>query len=445
MFIDVLFSILFLLLPIYFYLQLRLAGYRLLTINIVPIASIGLFLFSYLGLLPLYFQWDEYRVATGITDKLLVFKILLISGGAISCFLWGVIIWQKALSTQNKSLILFKMRRVKSIEVLLLLLLLLLALAVLIIYLSKIDQPAIMVAIKEGAKAGSVARSKMGNDFIGKYHWYKLFMNDLLHFVSFALFASWLLSHKKWIGGLFFISFVQCTFVTTMAIEKAPFAYYLVGLFMVVILIRCNGKIPVKSVLKLTFSIIFFLMIFYVFFMGSGSILSAFSSVLSRAFSGSIAPAYFYLEYFPEHQDYLLGRTFPNPGGVFPYTPVRYTVEVMSWKFPHLQEIGVIGSAPMAFWGEAYANFGLLGIPIISLVIGGGFYLVGYMLHKIQPTAIWVGFYVWLILLFKDVSVTGFSQFLFNPYLILITFIFLLITILAHRGRINLIKGFGYE
>ncbi|MBF4349498.1 oligosaccharide repeat unit polymerase, partial [Vibrio anguillarum] len=118
------------------------------------------------------------------------------------------------------------------------------------------------------------------------------------------------------------------------------------------------------------------------------------------------------------YQEYLLGRSFPNPGGLMPYEPYRYTIEVMNWLFPDLVETGVVGTAPTVFWGEAYANFGPLGIPIVAFIIGCLIALVSYLVSKLEINPLTIGFFVWLILIFKDLSVTGFSDYLYNIYII---------------------------
>ena len=44
----------------------------------------------------------------------------------------------------------------------------------------------------------------------------------------------------------------------------------------------------------------------------SDDLLGAGASTVSRAFAGSIQPAYHYLEFFPEVQGYLMGDSFPS-------------------------------------------------------------------------------------------------------------------------------------
>ncbi|EMK6923501.1 oligosaccharide repeat unit polymerase, partial [Vibrio cholerae] len=299
----------------------------------------------------------------------------------------------------------------------------------------QLDQIALIVALTDGANAAKEARSVMGNSFSGKYHWYKLVIHDLGNLVTFTSFAIWLIRKRAKDALLLITALSYSVFVAIMATEKGPMAWLLIGLFMVYFLVRSNGFIPFKKLIPFAFLIVGLLITSYVYFMGSEDVGSALGSVFSRAFSGSILPAYFYLEFFPEYQEYLLGRSFPNPGGLMPYEPYRYTIEVMNWLFPDLVETGVVGTAPTVFWGEAYANFGPLGIPIVAFIIGCLIALVSYLVSKLEINPLTIGFFVWLILIFKDLSVTGFSDYLYNIYIISLSVI--MFAMLAVRGFIR--------
>jgi hypothetical protein len=151
--------------------------------------------------------------------------------------------------------------------------------------------------------------------------------------------------------------------------------------------------------------------------MGSTDFLVALSSVLSRAFSGSIAPAYFYLEYVPAHHGYFWGSTISNIGGIFPYEPVRYTVEIMNWRFPELAREGIVGSMPTVFWGEAYLNFGVVAIPVIGFMMGIMVAVVSYLVSKIELTPLSLALTVWIIIDLKSIAFSGFSEFLPDFYM----------------------------
>lgn len=429
------FLLLFFSIPIFSLFLLRLAGERLNQVSIVNITTVAIYLFSILGTFVLFFQVNEYSYNIGVQDPSLVLVVLFYSAINIVFFIFGVIFLRKIVGFDVVPFSSYEIRNISWIQSKLLLLIFTFCIVVLINYLRQLDRIALIVALTDGANAAKQARSAMGNSFPGKYHWYKLVMHDLGNLVSFTSFAIWL-TRKRAIDALLLIAtFSYSVFVAIMATEKGPMAWLLIGLFMVYFLVRSNGFIPFKKLIPFTFLIVGFLIISYIYFMGSDDVGSALGSVFSRAFSGSILPAYFYLEFFPEHQEYLLGRSFPNPGSLMPYEPYRYTIEVMNWLFPDLIGSGVVGTAPTVFWGEAYANFGPLGIPIVAFIIGCLVAMASSLVSKLEINPLTIGFLVWLILIFKDLSITGFSDYLYNIYIISLAVI--IFAMLAVRGFIR--------
>ena len=433
--LALIFLLLFFSAPVFTLIQLRIAGERLNQVSIVNISTVAFFMFSVLGTFVLFFQLDSYRYSTGVQDPVLVFMVLFYSTINIILFLCGVIFVRKVVGLDVVPFRSFEIKDLSWLQHKLVFFLFLFCVLVLLDYLRQLEQVAIITALKEGASAASQARSDMGNSFPGKYHWYKLVMRDLGNLVTFTSFAIWLKRKRIKDSLTFVFALLYSVFVAIMATEKAPIAWLLIGLFMVYFLVRSNGFIPFKKLIPFALLIVSLLVVAYIYFMGAGDVSSALWSVFSRAFSGSISPAYFYLEFFPEHQEYLLGRTFPNPGGLMPYGPYRYTVEVMNWVFPNLVDSGVVGTAPTVFWGEAYANFGPLGVPVVAFLIGCLVALVSYLVSRIEINPFTIGFLVWLILIFKDLSTTGFSGYFYNIYIISITVT--MIAVLSVRGSIR--------
>jgi len=294
------------------------------------------------------------------------------------------------------------------------------------------------VALSGNIADAKLARSMMGNDFGGKYHLYHLIMHHLFNIVTFALFSAYLLTRKKIILLFFIISFLGSSFSAVMATEKGPFASILIGLLLVYTLTILKRKVPIKIIIIFLIALFSSLTIFYIYFMGSENVVSAIGSILSRALAGSIQPAYYYLEFFPEHQEFLMGRSFPNPGGILPIEPYRITVEVMNWVHPN--DKGIVGSMPTVFWAEAYANFGFFGVLFIPFVVGLLIYIVYYLFDKIENTPIKIGFYVWTMQHFQTISITGFSGFLIDFYLIALTFIIITAIAFANNLKIKYYK-----
>lgn len=271
-------------------------------------------------------------------------------------------------------------------------------------------------------------RSDMGNNFQGSYFLYSIFMRDILQFLIFSFYTQWLLfKEKRDLYMVIFLFFVN-SFVALMATEKAPIIWLIAGLFLVNILVKNKGVIPLKSLMKIIIPAFTILICMYMFFMKSMSISDAFTSVLSRAFTGSITPAYFYLVLFPEYHDYLYGTSFPNPMGIFPYEPFRLTVMVMDWVNPELEQLGIVGTMPTVFWAEIYANFGPVFIAPFAFFVGFMLKLFEGIILKFRHLPLSIGYFVWVILYFKNLSVTSFSNYTLNIPLIIVTLVFILIS-----------------
>ncbi|MCT7506074.1 oligosaccharide repeat unit polymerase [Aliarcobacter cryaerophilus] len=437
--LDIFFVVLFFIFPFIVFKYMDTIGHNIFTISVPVFLIISMFVYAYSGLLPLYFGWDEYRYNMGVQDRALIFQVLIFSIISIVGLLAGFT-YAKVVLKMNNFQKFDYIRQISRKELFVLVGLIGFCFFVLFVYLSKVPSIALFVALSEGASSDShLARSLMGNDFDGKYHWYSLIMHDLFNIVTFTLFSAFLLKKKKIIFLLFLLAFLGSSFAAVMATEKGPFAQILIGLLLVYGISLLKGKIPVKATIILLTILFSSLIVFYIFFMGSKDVFSAFGSIFSRALAGSIQPAYHYLEFFPTHQDFLMGRSFPNPGGILPIEPYRMTVEVMNWVNPN--DKGIVGSMPTVFWAEAYANFGVLGVVFVPFVIGVVVYTVYYFVDKIENTPIKIGFFVWLMQHFKSLSTTGFSGYIIDFYFIMLTFILILSIAFANKFRIKYYKG----
>lgn len=441
---DILFILCYITFPFFAIILMRAIGLSLLKITIPSFLIISMFVFAYIGLLPLYFAWDEYRYVTGIKSKYLVFKVLLYSSWTIISLIFGFAYARYILHFRPVRF--QQIRNINKKEIVILIILMLFSISVFIFYLNQITKIAFFVSMQNSTLDEiNIARSLMGNGFSGKYHWYKLFIHNLQNIITYIFFASWLISKKRLLLLLFFISFLASTFSSVMAAEKGPFVWLLIGLFLTHSLVRLNGEIYLKSIIKLIFILLTVLVVFYIYFSSSRDIFSALLSIFSRSFTGAITPAYFYLEYFPYNQDFLLGRSFPNPMGILPFETFNLTVEIMNWKFPQYQELGIIGTMPTVFWGEIYANFGTIGVLTFPFLVGIGIYFIHTLTSKLENTSIKIGFVVWLILHYRSLAESGISDFMLDFYLIGISGMIFLILAIANEFKIKYYKFKGIK
>lgn len=438
--IDVLFVFSYLMFPLIIYLLMKANGLSICKLTIPSFVILWMFVSAYIGTLALYFGWDNYRYATGVTDKMIMLNVYGFTTWTIFSLVMGYIFSKNIIGFGDIKSTSYNLRSLNKKEKLWLFFLLLFCFAILALYISKVPRVALIVAIVDGYKEAKLARSLMGNDFAGKYHRYHLVMHHILNLVTYVYFANWLYLRKRAAFIVFFIALSGASFAALMATEKGPFAWLLIGLFLTYVLVKKDSKLPLFASIKLVLLLIVSISILYIFFMGSSDIGSAIASVFSRSFTGQIQPAYHYLDFFPVNQEFLFGRSFPNPGGILPFEPYRLTVEVMNFKHPELAIRGVVGSMPTIFWGEMYANFGLIGVLVTPFIVGVVLYAISYMLGLMENTPIKIGLLVWAMLHYKNLAATGLSGFIIDTYLVGILVVVFLVVVLANRGKIKYIR-----
>lgn len=435
-----LFILTFVTVPLFCIILLKLTDIRILDIKIPNIFLMFYFINAYIGIFPLYFYWDKYRYTLGVTNRQIIFKVLVYTSVSLIFIIVGLIIcrqlWKLKLKRNIK-----ETRDLSKKTQLIIYLLFTISIIVLILYLKKLPAIPLLSAIKGSSfEELTRLRSMGGNSFQGKYHWYNLFMRQILLYLSYIAFSQAIIKKNKKDIFFFIVTFIISCFSCLMLNEKAPIVYYFMGLTFTFLISR-QKKINFKSMVLISGLGLSFLSVMYMLFMNmkKRSLLDIFRAIASRLFAGSISPAYFYLEIFPRKQEFLIGRSFPNPRGIFPWEHYRITVEVMNYIAPHLSSVGVTGSAPTVFWGEAYANFGLIGILFFSVVVGLFIYLFQYFIDRYKTiNPIHIGAQVWLILEFQKLTFSGVSRLIFDLNLLVIMALTIILLHMESRRAIRI-------
>lgn len=431
-----LFVILYFIFPILFVFFARLYKFDILRITIPTVLLYSFFIFTYIGNIILYFGLDSQRYELGVQDKAIMFQVFLLTTWSIFSLFIGFIFTSKAFKYSKTMHLMPPTHQLSKSEIYILLFICVLCLFISFIYMQFVPNVAIWTLFTKGIKAAKVARSQMGNDFAGKHHWFSLFFRHLPFVITFVFFSNWLIAKNLKSFLLFFSIFLFTVFLSVMSIEKGPLVYLILGLFFTYLITCKRSQLDMKSIIFLTPFLLLSLIVMYSLFVGTKDIFSSIISILSRTFTGQLQPAYHYLEYFPDHHEFLWGRSFPNPSNILPHEPFRLSVEVMNWKFPKLKELNIVGSMPAMFWGELYANFGKLGVVIIPFFVGAGLYVVNAFVCSFEKTPLTVGFYVWLILHYMNLSGTSLSGYILDFYLFGILFFIAAIQLIKKRSNI---------
>lgn len=426
-------------LPFLWNYLLKTAGLSLRRLTIPGFVILAFYVFQYVGVPVLYLQLDEYR-ASFVHDRMLVIRVFSYTAVTMTLMMLGFIAGRSFLGPLDG----YGAGEIKAgnrSQVACLVVLIGICFLVLLAYLSKVgsDKIALLGVMRLGDEVQvEVARSAMVNAFEGKYHRYDMFMNKLLLFCVYAVFAQCLLKPGRGNRVFFSVVFLIASFSMTMAIEKGPMANFLIALFLVYVLVKRDGVIPVRGAVLVCVVLLAVLVVFYMSFSNVGSPWKAVLSVASRAFTGQIQPACHYLQYFPHRHDFLLGSSFPNPGNILPFRHYPLTVEMMAWYNPAMSEMGVVGSMPTVYWGEMYANFGLPGVLLPPFFVGFVLYWLNRLALRLSPDPIAVALYVWMMMHFKNLSGSSLSGYFLDDYALVTLLSFFAIAFASGRGAVRL-------
>ncbi|WP_215037094.1 O-antigen polymerase [Bacillus sp. ISL-37] len=370
--------------------------------------------------------WNEYSVNINITDQTTILKLWSYSSLSLFLILIGFWYSKNVLKLDIQSYPQFKehnlqIKGLNSRSYVLAIFIFIISCFVFLLYLTKIPKIPI-IAMLTGANTMEVQllRSLATNDFSG-YLWYSLFFNQIMVFISFIFFANLLIKQTRLSILIFAFTFLITSFALIVPTHKAPIILYLLGLGIIYLLVK-GKKIKVGFIIKIGVISVPILILMYQYIMGMQGrpIIDVVQAILSRLFIGQISPAYFYLEIFPDIEEFKFGSTFPNPGGIFPWENYRLTVEVANLWFPDRAASGVVGSAPTVFWGEMYVNFGFLGVIFSSIVVGIILSVSQHLINNLKVNSISISIYVMLIFEFIKLTQTGFSMLFFNFRLLVI-------------------------
>lgn len=442
--IDLLFLLAWGVLPLIWHYLLKVAHLRLAVFSIPTLLILFIYLFQYIGIPILYFQLDDYR-AYFVTEKARVLQVFFFTSITITLLILGFIAARinhgKLSWSIDKISLQIELNRKKQRYSIISIVLLIVGCSVLFLYFTKIgyDNIAILSLFNETELSSHQLRSKMGNDFDGKYHWYQFGKRDILVFLSLSLFSCLLLKGNRLVKILLTLTLLATTFSLILATEKAPFVVFVLMLFFCRALILDDKVIlSGRKIIKIVLSVLSIQIIFYMNFMDSSSVISAISSASSRILTGQLQPAYHYLEIFPTHIGFLWGQSFPNPGGWLPFENFRLTVEVMHYVNARLDSSGIVGSMPTIFWGEAYANFGVMGVFIVPLFIGYFIYYLNILLYQLQPNPLSIALFIYTAEYISRLSGTGFSNYLVSLPLFLMMTVSFIALFFVNNGKIKI-------
>lgn len=254
-----------------------------------------------------------------------------------------------------------------------------------------------------------------------------------IHFTPLLSYIVYVYKEKykdlKW-NILFYILVILSILIVTYDLSKAPLLMYILGFIILRVLIK--KEIKTSTILILGSSLAALIVTMYFVFYGVKD-LSFFSKLnqgpLGRVIFTQIAGLYLHFQYFPDVEPYLAGASFPNLiTRFFGIESIRSARVVMALANPEGVENGTAGVMNTLFIGEAYANFGWLGMFFSVIYVGIVIQLINILFIKYFPkNPITIGIFAYLTVLISRTITGGFIDFIYNPLLICIVILYFII------------------
>lgn len=246
-----------------------------------------------------------------------------------------------------------------------------------------------------------------------------LYAIPVLSFLAFGFFIA--TKKRRW-GMLFAVLFVASIIVKTYNFAKAPIVLYL--LILMIIFIVYNGGISIKILIACGSFGVVLLVMGYQLLGSSNGYLDIYNGILGRTFFTQFGTLCMHFEAFSEYFDFLHGRSlYPTMLSILGMDPdthirsARVVMELYNTEDVYSGEAGVMNTV---FIGEAYANWGVLGIFLGILWIGIVLTVCFVLFMKLKKNAITIAYYGIISTTISGWDLEGgFTDYLYNSTYIL--------------------------
>ncbi len=291
-----------------------------------------------------------------------------------------------------------------------------------------------------------------GHPFVKNYILLQASFTSVMAYTSYVY---WRIKKKrKYLIWFSCLSLVVAVFALS-SLVKSPILYFLLGLVLTQTMIA--GKIKIKKIFILMISFFFLVGALSIFFQGTFygtgkaiTLLNILSTGVKtfyhRAIYVQLVCSYMCFDIFPRLHPHLwfstTGRFIHDMLGLT-YNP-NYGLIVMHFFRPQLVAAGTAGHATTIFIGEAWANFGILGVLISPLWIGFFIQAFNIFFLKLKKTPFNLALYIQFTILIPITSgIIGFYYpcWIFE-YLVIIFMVFIFASILksAHKKSLQVKK-----
>ena len=271
-------------------------------------------------------------------------------------------------------------------------------------------------------------RQSGSRGFGGNQYVKNLLMSTLTPFVSYLCYIYYRATKSRSWRDMFFFMAILSVIVLTYDFSKSPIITYLLGIYLLeVIMGNVQNNIRFN---KLAISAVLIILFFYVIVFDVGdSLFSIYSGPLGRIIFTQIATLFLHIEAFPLRHPFLSGASFNSWMSIFfpAAEGLRSGRVVMTIYNAAGVETNTAGVMNTVFIGEAYANFGYVGIIIAPIIFGIVIGFFAYMLPGLKKSPITMLLYVQMTIQFITMVEGGFVDIFYSASTIFLIIIGILL------------------
>lgn len=273
--------------------------------------------------------------------------------------------------------------------------------------------------------------------FSGNQYVKNLLMYTLTPFLAYYCYIYYKVSQKSsvWLlfsGGLAILSII----VLTYDFSKAPIITFILGYYL--INVSLGNVFNKKSILKVVVFVIVIILFYYVVVADVwNSLFSIYSGPIGRILFTQIATLFLHVQAFPTLHAFLNGASFNSKlSFIFSNAQgVRSGRVVMELYNPTGIETNSAGVMNTLFVGEAYANFGKVGVLIAPILFGLIIGFVAFFLPSMKKRPTTVLLYVQMTLQFITIVEGGFVDIFYSASILFIILVSILFDYIAGYRR----------
>lgn len=259
-------------------------------------------------------------------------------------------------------------------------------------------------------------RIRIGRNFSGNIYIKNIVVLMVIPLLSHIAYAYMRVTKEHRWKILFIILFIMSILAKTMDFAKAPIIYYICFFFIIETMLGNTQKL--KTVLPYFVVAIVLVVILYATVANySGKFFSLSNGPISRVIISQAGTLFLHFDTFPNLSPYLRGHSFP-PFTKFIFGEGTYDIRsgrtVMEVYNHEAIENGTAGVMSTMFLGEAYANFGWIGVIISPVLVGIILSSILAIYLKSKKTPLNIILYLESFIIFTTVLQAGFIDFFYN-------------------------------